>query len=71
MKRVLRVESLVLGDLVQAELNQMVGLKLAAGPAISVLKLNSEHIVRFSELAVHDSGLTAVIRKLKSDDCVR
>ncbi len=48
----------------------MIGFELEAGPAVSLLKLNSDQIVCFCKLAVFSSSLTAVLRELESDDCV-
>lgn len=63
-------ESSAFGDFAYSELNQMIGFELAAGPAVSLLKLNSEQIACFCKLAVFDSSLTAVLRELKRNDCV-
>ena len=48
----------------------MIRFELSAGPPISVLKLNSEHIVCFRRLAIFDSGLAAVFGELESDNCI-
>ncbi len=48
----------------------MIGFELTTRPAVSLLKLNSEEIICLFKLAVFDSSLTAILRKLESDDCV-
>ena len=48
----------------------MIGFELAARPAVSLLKPNSEQIICISKLAKFDSSLTAALRELESDDCV-
>jgi hypothetical protein len=45
-------ESTAFGDFAQAELGQVIGFELAAGPAVSLFKLNSENVVCISEFAV-------------------
>jgi len=58
----------VAADLAHAELDQVIGLKFAARPAISLLELDSEEIVDLDEFAVFDTSRAAVIRELDFDN---
>ena len=48
----------------------MIGFELAARPAVSLLKLDTEQIVCFGAFAVYDTGLAAVLWKLESNNCI-
>jgi hypothetical protein len=64
-------ESFVFGDFMQAELNQMIGLKPATGPSISLLELNPKQIFHFIGSAIFYASLTAIRCELERDDGVR
>ena len=50
----------------------MLGFEFAAGPAVSLLELHSEQVIRPIVLAVFYAGLTAVsARKFEGDKGVR
>ena len=57
--------------LAQTELNQVLGFKSAAGPAIALLKLDTKKVIRFFEFAVFYAGLTAVAFELERNKSVR
>ncbi len=54
--------------LAQAELYQVFRFESAAGPAISLLELNSKQVICLFEFAVFYAGLTAIAFELKRDD---
>ncbi len=56
-------------DSAQAKLNQMLGLKPAARPAVSLFKLNTQQVIHFVELAVFYASLAAITFELKRHDC--
>ena len=49
----------------------MIRFEFAAGPAISILKMNSKQIVYFIRLAIFDSRLAAILFKLERDNGIR
>ena len=49
----------------------MLGLKLAAGPAIPLFKLDAQKVVNLVEFAVFYPGLTSITFKLQRDDGFR
>jgi hypothetical protein len=54
-----------LAHLAQAKLDQMFGLESAAGPAISLLKLDSKEVVGFFEFAIFYAGLAVFALELQ------
>lgn len=58
-------------DFLQAELEQVIGSKPAAGPAISLFKLNTQQVVDLVELAVFYAGLTTIALKLQGNNSIR
>ena len=55
----------VLAHLAQAKLDQMLGFESAAGPTISILKLDSKEVVGFCEFAIFYSGLAVFALELQ------
>jgi hypothetical protein len=54
----------VLAHLAQAKLDQMLGFESAAGPTISILKLDSKEVVGFCKFAIFYSGLAVFALEL-------
>jgi hypothetical protein len=61
----------VIADLAEAKLNQVLGLEPASRPAVALLKLDAEQVVRFFKFAVFYASLAAVALELKRNKSVR
>jgi len=55
----------VLAHLAQAKLDQMLGFESAAGPTISLLKLDSKEVVGFFKFAIFYAGLAVFALELQ------